>query len=445
MALSRRYFIGALAAAGIGSTAIGPVAAQGDLEGILDVLADDADFAQTDALQLLIDRCAQTGERLNLPAGRFLTETLRLPTGVALAGVPGRTTLVQAGSGPLVLAEDATDIAISDLVLDGGEMGGNLWHGGLVHVINGDTIRIRDCKVINTGLNGITLMGSSGLIDACTISKSASTGLFLYDSMGVLVTGNQIHACSNGGVRIWRGESGPDGTIVTHNRIWDIDWAAGGNGQNGNGINVFRADEVIISSNHISDCAFSAIRLNATNNTQISANTCLRSGEVAIFSEFAFTGSVISDNIIDTAAGGISITNFNEGGRLAVCSGNIVRNLSAPSSTNPDLESAFGIAAEADAIISDNVIEGVEGTGIAAGWGPYLRDVSIANNLIKDVQTGIAVSLAPDAGRATIAGNTVSGADRAIIGAAWDDVVTDDLVRDALDYPQLSIGGNVVS
>ena len=128
-----------------------------------------------------------------------------------------------------------------------------------------------------------------------------------------------------------------------------------------------------------------------------------------------------------------------------MCSGNIVRNLSAPSSTNPDLESAFGIAAEADAIISDNVIEGVEGTGIAAGWGPYLRDVSIANNLIKDVQTGIAVSLAPDAGRATIAGNTVSGADRAIIGAAWDDVVTDDLVRDANDYPQLSIGGNVVS
>src|SRR5690606_20224198 len=125
----------------------------------------------------------------------------------------------------------------------------------------------------------------------------------------------------------------------------------GGNGQNGNGINIFRADEVIVADNHIADCAFTAIRLNSTNNTKISGNICLRSGEVAIFSEFSFSGSVIANNIIDGAASGISITNLDSGGRLAVCSGNIVRNITPVSLVNPDTV-PIGIFAEADTAIT---------------------------------------------------------------------------------------------
>ncbi|MEH0071825.1 hypothetical protein V6L77_18445 [Pannonibacter sp. Pt2-lr] len=45
---------------------------------------------------------------------------------------------------------------------------------------------------------------------------------------------------------------------------------------------------MIIASNHVSDCAFSAIRANSASNVQISGNTCLRSGETAIYSEFSF-------------------------------------------------------------------------------------------------------------------------------------------------------------
>ena len=40
-------------------------------------------------------------------------------------------------------------------------------------------------------------------------------------------------------------------------------------------------------------------------------------------------GSLIANNLIDGAATGISITNLDTGGQLAVCNGNIVRNLSA--------------------------------------------------------------------------------------------------------------------
>jgi putative cofactor-binding repeat protein len=47
-------------------------------------------------------------------------------------------------------------------------------------------------------------------------------------------------------------------------------------------------------------------------------------GEVALYAEFDFPGTVIANNIVDTAAMGISVTNFNEGGRLAVLQGNLI-------------------------------------------------------------------------------------------------------------------------
>ena len=47
---------------------------------------------------------------------------------------------------------------------------------------------------------------------------------------------------------------------------------------------------------------------------------------MAIYSEFGFEGAVIADNVVDGAGNGISVTNFNEGGRLASVRGNIVRN-----------------------------------------------------------------------------------------------------------------------
>ena len=40
-----------------------------------------------------------------------------------------------------------------------------------------------------------------------------------------------------------------------------------------------------------------------------------------------FEGAVIADNTVDGAAFGVSVCNFNEGGRIAVVQGNIIRNL----------------------------------------------------------------------------------------------------------------------
>ena len=52
-----------------------------------------------------------------------------------------------------------------------------------------------------------------------------------------------------------------------------------------------------------------------------------QAGEVALYSEFAFEGAIIAQNVVDGAETGVSVANFMQGGRLAVVQGNIFRNL----------------------------------------------------------------------------------------------------------------------
>jgi uncharacterized secreted repeat protein (TIGR03808 family) len=258
-----------------------------------------------------------------------------------------------------------------------------------------------------------------------------------------MLSGNRIHACNNGGVRIWRSEAGSDGSIISGNSISDIG-TRGGNGQNGNGVNIFRADDVIVADNHFANCAFSAVRINAGKNTHVTGNTCLASGEVAIFSEFEFSGSVIANNIVDGAAAGISMTNLDAGGALAVCSGNIVRNISERSAVNPDT-SPYGIYAEAEAVVTGNVIENVPGIGIGAGHGPFLRNVMITGNVIRAVKFGIAVTVAEQPGDVRIDGNMISGVTgHAMVGMKWDEMASTDLVADSDRYRHVHLGDNTV-
>ena len=83
--------------------------------------------------------------------------------------------------------------------------------------------------------------------------------------------------CGDNAILVWRSAVGEDGTIITANRIERITAKSGGSGQNGNGINVFRAGSVMVSNNRITDCAFSAIRSNSGSNCQMIGNSCARS------------------------------------------------------------------------------------------------------------------------------------------------------------------------
>src|SRR5690606_23646995 len=241
-------------------------------------------------------------------------------------------------SAGLTIADGAA-LVLRDLIL-----ATNASPAALLAIRASDAVTLERCVFRAAPAIGLALEDAAATIRECRFDAAGDAAIHALDSRGLLITGNRISACGNAGIRIWRSAPGPDHSIVTNNAIANIDWRGRGNGQNGNGINIFRADGVIIAGNQLSDCTFSAIRLNTTSNTQVSGNTCLRSGEVAIFSEFAFSGSVIAHNLIDGAAQGISVTNLDHGGQLAVCSGNIVRNIAPFSAVNPDT-TPIGIAA----------------------------------------------------------------------------------------------------
>lgn len=396
---------------------------------------------QTQALQMAVDAAAGLQQPLYLPAGTFDVGAVRITRPLTIRSAS--TTVLRMATGTSILAlEGCEDVVLDGLTLEG--TGRSDRDSALLSITDAQRIVVRNCRFLRAPGSAIRAYRAQGTIESCQLSDIGDTAIFSTDSGGLDLIGNAIARCGNGGIRIWRDQSGSDGSRIWGNRISDIDWVAGGNGQNGNGINIFRADDVSILDNHMVNCAFSAIRLNATNNTRVTNNACHDSGEVTIFSEFGFSGSIISNNLIEGGAAGISMTNFDHGGRLSVCQGNIVRNLAERSRTNPDTV-PYGIAAEADAVVTGNVVESVPGTGIVVGWGPYLRDVLVSDNLVRDCDIGIAVSLAPGAGHARINGNIVANsAAHAIIGAQWGEIVTPDLTADSARFPNVAIANNSI-
>jgi uncharacterized secreted repeat protein (TIGR03808 family) len=452
MTMNRRRLFAALAvSAGAATPALAREPAETMPRAEIDAaslgLRPNSDADQTATFQRAIERAAAAGAVLRVPAGNYRVGMLQLPSYAALAGVAGTTRLVMTG-GPSMLASSGSDtIGISGLVLDGAHIplpGGR----GLVHLTKSARVRIADCEIVGSGGNGITLEAIGGEVTGNTIGDSADIAIFSNDAGGLQITGNSINGAGNGGILVWRSTPGDDGTLVTDNRIENIAGKSGGSGQYGNAINIFRADNVIVRGNRIKNAAFSAVRGNTASNLQIAGNTCSGLGEVALFVEFGFEGAVIANNIVDGAAVGVGVANFKQGGRLAAVQGNLIRNLrrGRPPGDGPSDMAATGISIEADAVVTGNIIDNVEGCGIQAGWGEFLRDVAISANVVRTVDYGITVSVVDGAGTAVIADNLIADARLgAIVGMEWDKPVTGDLSKDGADrYAQLSIDGNRV-
>jgi uncharacterized secreted repeat protein (TIGR03808 family) len=425
----RRSVLAALAVLGASTlTARGQSFHEAAATGVIGGLPSD----QTGQLQEAIDTAAAGGQTLRLPPGIIVAGNLSLPGNLVIEGVPGSTVL-QSPSGIVGRFVGGSSLVLRDLVLT--TTAEDI--PALLAIENGDDIVLERCHFRNAPEIALAVSDAAVTIRDCVFTEIGDAAIHSLDSRGLLITGNRIGQCGNAGIRIWRSEPGPDGSIIMANRIRHIDWRGGGNGQNGNGINVFKADEVIVADNHLSDCAFTAVRLNTTNNSQISGNTCLRSGEVAIFSEFAFSGSIIANNIVDGAATGISMTNLDSGGQIAVCSGNIVRNIAPRSAVNPDTV-PLGIAAEAEAAITGNTIHNVPGLALLAGYGPFLRNVVIGSNNVSECDIGIGVSVVDGAGSVHIANNLVSARKHDVVGLAWSEIVEPDLLGNLKRYPNVS-------
>ena len=398
---------------------------------------------QSGAVQAALDAAHDRGRPLLLPAGHIFVQNLEIPGGVRVEGVPGGTVLIAWQDNPIGKALIANDLWLEGIGFSGAPGGAASDHGLLV-VESSVGVNISNCRFLIAGTSGLLLQDAAATIADCSFDQ-LDVAIFSHNSRGLTIRGNRISNCANGGVLIWRDAPGADGSIVTGNRISSVLARAGGSGQNGNAVNLFRADDVVVSDNVVSDCDFSAVRANSTRNCAIRGNTCTNIREVALYSEFAFSGSVISGNIVDGAAGGISITNLDQGGQLAVCAGNIVRNIFPSSPTNPDAR-PVGIYVEAETTVTGNTVQNVPGPGIAAGYGPYLRNVVIADNVISGADTAIAVSVVEKAGPVRIAGNMISGTRTApIVGMAWEKVVSADLLADAAKFPAVTLADNIVS
>lgn len=441
MRVSRRTMIaaGALGAAAAGTTPAQAAPLLGIDAGEFGLKPDSAQD-QTQVLQRAIERAAQARLPLMLPPGTYRAAELRLPPNAKIAGTRGATRLVLSRAASLFTGSSAANVDLTGLVIDGDRLKPPQGRA-LVHIVDGQDARITDCSILNAGRNAISLERCSGAVSGCAIEDAGDGALFAIDSTGLRVAGNVIRRSGNNGIQIWRSAFGNDGTIVSDNRVEDTRADAGGDGPYGNGISVYRAGNVIVRGNRIDGCAFSAVRGNSASNIQIAGNLCTRMGEVAIYSEFSFEGAVITGNTVDRATVGISVTNFDVGGRLAVVQGNLIRNLV------PDKNgSSIGIGIAADSVVTGNVIEIAATCGIEVGYGPYLRDVIVSDNVMRSVGVGVAVSVVPGSGTALIADNLIADAKHgAVVGMEWDKRVTGDLTKDGVGrFAHVTLSGNRV-
>src|SRR6185312_2543174 len=252
------------------------------------VPADGVD--QTASLQQAADAAAWSGLPFFLPPGSYATSKLELKSGTQIQGVPGRSVLRYTGGGRLISIGDAADIRLTGLTLAGEATA--IDGGALLVAEQVKGLVISDCRILGSAADGVVLRKVSGTIKDCEIGDIRKAGLVSEDAAGL---------------------------EIAHNHVRD-------SGDNGNAIVVYRAGSVLLSGNRIEDCAYSGIRDNSGSNCQIIGNSCTRLGDVALYAEFSFEGAVIANNVVDQAATGIAVTNFNEGGRLAVVQGNLIRN-----------------------------------------------------------------------------------------------------------------------
>lgn len=452
--VTRRLFLSGLGlgAAGLNTPALAqarrPPVLDVDLRGSIDAAAHGfrpgADDRKSKVFARLLREAAAKNTPVFLPPGDYAVSNVTLPDNTRITGVPGATRIVYGGGGHLFAGDGLARVELSNLVIDGANRWLDDTVGGLVHLSNVAGATIENCEIMGSSKTAVHLERSGGRIERNRLSGAAEYGLYAVESRDLSVSANHVFDCGNGGILLHRWQKGQDGTIVAGNRVARISATNGGTGQYGNGINIFRADGVMVTNNHVSGCAFSAIRSNAGSNVQIAGNTCLDSGETAIYSEFGFEGAVVNGNLIDGAANGILIVNFDEGGRLATVTGNVVRNLRLEGPYVHDGAGfGFGIAVEADTVVSGNTVENAPKWGLMLGWGPYMRGLVVSGNLVRRSPVGCAVSVVEGAGSALISANvfeeTPAGA---IAGYRWNERATGDLASGAADHAHLTIERN---
>jgi uncharacterized secreted repeat protein (TIGR03808 family) len=392
---------------------------------------------QTLELQAAISAAAKVNGVVQLGPGTWEVGAISLHSSVTILGIPGATKLHAPVDGKIFSILPTKQVVIKGIAFSAKGTKGNL-----ITAEGVERLIIEDCDFAG-GEAGMRIASCAGRIVGNRFAFHQQVACQSIGATGMEISGNTVTDIGNNGIQVWRDDKGDNPTIVANNIVSRIAAEDGKDGPNGNGINIYASHGAIVSNNRISDCAFTGIRNASSDDCIITGNSITRCNEVALYVEFEFSGAVVADNIIDTAAHGIAITNFNKGGRLAQCTGNVVRNIKGTDAHGNTL--GGGIAAEADTVIANNVIEAAENYGIGLGWGEFARNLSCTGNIVKDCANGIVFS-AVGPGPFIIANNIISGATTgAIFGKDHENPITTDLALPNAKVPeQASITGNMV-
>lgn len=382
---------------------------------------------------------------IRLPPGVTTTRGLTLAPGTRLLADRAGSTLRLVGEGPLLRVEGADVIEIEGVAFDGARAGRE---GGLIEARDVGALTMEGCVLRNAGRDAIRLERCGGKIARTTIRGAGRGGVFSLDSRGLTLQSLHVEDIGDNAIQIWTSTPRHDGAQILDCRIHKVANRSGGNGQNGNGISIFRAGGVTAKGNRISNCAFSALRNNGGRDVSFLDNACVASGETAIFAEFAYRDVTIRNNLIDGGSAGVQMTNFADaGGRGGVCADNVIRNIQRY--FDPKAEewgSETGIKVEAETLVTRNRIEGAPWVGVLVGWGPSLKDVRVEDNIIRDAPIGVGVSVAPGAGRARIARNRIENAkDGAVVAMRWMKAASGDLTKETNGFSTITLEANVTA
>ncbi len=374
-----------------------------------------------------INAAITSGKPLYLKAGTYEVGNIPISGPFSLYATPGTVTLKMAAGCSFILYIGAFDeVNISGIIFDGANRSfvddGNILVEALL-VAKRDQppislLRLNDCTFQNSKGPGVSAYSVGLDIVSCRFFSSDSA-IYSLNGENVRIAGNRIEQMASNAIFIARSAVGYDGTIISENRITSVGVTdPASTGWQGNGITIYRAIDVIVRDNIIRNCAFSGVRANISSGISIGGNLVLGSGETAIYVEsvnetIPMYETTVIGNTVDDAGTGISFANFNYGGRLAVCTGNIIRNIRkktiAAGQSTQYVTSGVGIIAEADAAITGNIVEQAAGYGVLLGTNGYTRDLMCNDNLIRSTPIGIGFSKEAGAGQIFIASNMVSG------------------------------------
>lgn len=409
----------------------------------------------TGTLQDAVNQAIAQKKPLWIEAGTFLVPNLTINGPVHIKATNGQVLLRSSSTSSLaVTVKAATSGArIADVVLEGisfdGEnkaFAGGLARPALVMGTDLDRVTIVDCQFWRSDKSGIDLLRSAGRLESndfwdCRVSISSE------DGVGLVIERNYLRESKDNGIYVTRSSQGFDGTIVHGNKVYTVNNSSGGSGQFGNGVVAYLANNAIVSNNEIINCAYSAVRANASSNVVIEANQLMSSRECAIFVEApndslpGFEGAVVATNTIFDAGEGIKVVNPNPGSRGASVSNNVIKNVVTktfdewvsatrnPADRYTRVTNACGIMCAADTVVSGNAIEGCSVAAIVAdirgswnsssGTTPDRKTIValVTGNIAKACAIGIGYNTDDVRGFAEIAENVIVGAtDAAITG-----------------------------